>query len=71
MTLHSNGLFRFWLRQAVSTIIGWPASPSLPETKMLVFGATIHFVRHSKYLQVMKMNGRFVEILAISTNIMR
>jgi hypothetical protein len=25
-----------------------PASPSLPETKALVFGATIHFVRYSK-----------------------
>jgi hypothetical protein len=38
-------------RQASSTIIGWPASFSLPDTKTLVFGATIHFVRHSKICQ--------------------
>ena len=35
-------------RQAVSTILGWPASPSLPNAKTLVFGATTHFVSHSK-----------------------
>ena len=32
---------------AASTIIGWPASHPKPETKTLVFGATIHFVRYS------------------------
>jgi hypothetical protein len=27
-------------RQAASTILGWPASPSLPETRTLFLGAT-------------------------------
>ena len=36
-------------RQAPSTVLGRPASPSLPVAETLVFGATIHFDRHSKY----------------------
>ena len=34
-------------RQAASTILRWPASPSLADRKPLVFGATIRFARHS------------------------
>ena len=32
--------FRPGRRQAVSTILGWPASPSLPGQKTLTLGAT-------------------------------
>jgi len=28
-------------RQAASTILGWPASPSLPDAKTLILGATL------------------------------
>jgi hypothetical protein len=40
-------------RQAASTMlhITLPASPSLPETKTLVFGATINFIRHSIFFK--------------------
>jgi uncharacterized protein with HEPN domain len=34
--------------QAASTILGWPASPSLPDAETLTFDATIHSVWHSK-----------------------
>jgi hypothetical protein len=33
--------FRSGLRQAPSTILGWPASPSLPDQKTLILGATL------------------------------
>ncbi len=32
--------FTFGQRQAASTILGWPASPSLPKAKTLILGAT-------------------------------
>jgi hypothetical protein len=49
MTGHSNGLFRFWTASdSIDNAEQKPASLSLPETKALIFGATINFVRHSK-----------------------
>jgi len=33
--------FRSGRRQAPSTILGWPASPSLPDQKTLILGATL------------------------------
>jgi hypothetical protein len=48
MTLHSNGLFRLWTASGCIDHHQMACFAFGAETKMLVFGATIHFVRHSK-----------------------
>ncbi len=50
MTLHSNGLFRFWTASGCIDHQLMACFAFGAETKTLVFGATIHFVRHSKLL---------------------
>jgi len=48
MTLHSNSLFRLW---TASGCIDHPQMACFAfgaDTKVLAFGATIHFIRHSK-----------------------
>ena len=48
MTLHSNGLFRLWTASGCIDHHRMACFTFGAETKTLVFGATIHFVRHSK-----------------------
>lgn len=48
MNLHSNGLFCVWMASGcIDNAYTLPASPFLSGAKMLVFRATIDFVRHS------------------------
>jgi hypothetical protein len=47
-------------RQAASTILGWPASPSLPELKTLILGATtilLATLNHNYGLDGITLNG--------------
>ena len=48
MNLHSNGLFRIWTASGCIDHHRMACFAFGADTKMLVFGATIHFVRHSQ-----------------------
>ncbi len=62
MTLHSSGLFRVWTASGCIDHLQMVCFAFGADAKVLAFGATIHFVRHSKFhLVFWTLPGYFTE----------